>query len=132
MRADLKRLYFVQEMPLTPTLFYERLLLVKPKVGGRGLRGGVWGGAPILASARTPGRAEAWLIGRSGHSSIRALPMFGMPMWVVRRIRVDCPNLPTGVSTQEGYELIDTDHGRSSDSLHRRAASSTQTHLLFS
>ncbi len=46
--------------------------------------------------------------------------MLGMPMWVVRRIRVSCPNLSTSLSTQEEHELTNTNHGRSAcDSLLR-------------
>lgn len=41
--------------------------------------------------------------------------MIGMPMWVVRRIRIDCPIYITGVEAPEVTEHVDTDHGQSSE-----------------
>ena len=101
-----------------------------PSLSGRGFtRRGVGGGAS--QSWLRPGRLFSRMprLGRSGHSSIRARAVAGhLPMGVVRYgglalrwIRVDCPNLSTSFQAQEGDELVNTNHGRSSDaaSAHR-------------
>ena len=53
-------------------------------------------------------------------------------MWVVRLIRIDCPNLKTSREAQGENELIDTDHGRSSDLLGSAQSSCVSIHMGWS